>query len=467
MAWVSDVHDNKPLSRSPLINQLRLGAKQSILHAIQCIESDALKIAFVIDDEERLIGVVTDGDVRRYLLNGGQPSQPVADCMNREFHAVRIGTPREELLKTFDLGYGVLPVLDAQDRLVDLYSRQMAASPDEPVLARARAPVRMSFSGGGSDLTYFFIDNPAAVLSCTVNLYAHATLVPRHDRRIVIHAEDLGQKEHHDSLAALQEIANKSLLATIVTVIRPEYGFDLSISADFPVGSGLGGSSAVTIAIIAAFNELRQDRWNAYEVAELAFQAERLCFGIAGGWQDQYASAFGGFNLILFENQRNLVHPIRLEDSIRNELEACLLLCNTGTVHDSGELHERQRKEMQVESQTDLLAASVALCHRMHHYLIRGELRKFGRGMDEAWQLKRRFSSGVSDSRLDGIYAAAMAAGALGGKLLGAGGGGFFLFYVPPEQRQNVARAARALGCQTQNFRFDFNGVTSWRAKIQ
>jgi D-glycero-alpha-D-manno-heptose-7-phosphate kinase len=452
---------------NPLINQLRLGAGQSILQAIQCIESDPLKIAFVIDEAERLIGVVTDGDVRRYLLHGGQPSELVVKCMNREFHAVRVGTSREELLKTFDRGYGVLPVLDAQDRLVDFYSRQMAASPDEPVLARARAPVRMTFSGGGSDLTYFFIDNPAAVLSCTVNLYARATLVPRHDRQIVINAEDLGQKEHHESLAALQETARKSLLATIVSVIRPEYGFDLSISADFPVGSGLGGSSAVTTAIIAAFNELRQDRWNSYEIAELAFQAERLCFGIAGGWQDQYASAFGGFNLIVFENQRNLVHPIRLEDAIRNELETCLLLCNTGGVHDSGQLHEQQRREMKAESQTDLLAASVALCHRMHHNLIRGELRKFGQGMDEAWQLKRRFSSGVTDGKLDGIYAAAMAAGALGGKLLGAGGGGFFLFYVPPAQRQSVTRAVQALDCQTQNFRFDFSGVTSWRAKIQ
>jgi D-glycero-alpha-D-manno-heptose-7-phosphate kinase len=350
---------------------------------------------------------------------------------------------------------------------VDLYSLQMAASPEEPVLARARAPVRMTFSGGGSDLTYFFIDNPAAVLSCTVDIYARATLTPRHDRQIVIHAEDLGEKEHHDSLAALQETANKSLLATIVSVIRPEHGFDLNISADFPVGCGLGGSSAVTTAIIAAFNELRQDRWNTYEIAELAFQAERLCFGIAGGWQDQYASAFGGFNLIVFENQRNLVHPIRLEDAIRNELETCLLLCNTGTAHDSGKLHEQQREEMKIESQTDLLAASVALCHRMHRHLIRGELRSFGQGMDEAWQLKRRFSAAVSDSRLDGIYAAAMRAGAVGGKLLGAGGGGFFLFYVPPVQRLSVARAVCALGCQTRNFRFDFHGVTSWRAKIQ
>ena len=126
-------------------------------------------------------------------------------------------------------------------------------------------------------------------------------------------------------------------------------------------------------------------------------------------------------------------------EAIRFELETCLLLCNTGTAHDSGKIHEQQRKEMEAESRTDLLAASVAMCHpHAPPPDPPGELRKFGKGMDEAWQLKRRFSSGVTDSRLDGIYDAALAAGALGGKLLGAGGGGFFLFYVPPAQRLSV-----------------------------
>jgi D-glycero-alpha-D-manno-heptose-7-phosphate kinase len=87
--------------------------------------------------------------------------------------------------------------------------------------------------------------------------------------------------------------------------------------------------------------------------------------------------------------------------------------------------------------------------------------------MGEAWQLKKRFSSAISHGRLDAIYEAALSAGALGGKLLGAGGGGFFLFYVQPQYRQRVVQAVRALGCQTQNFRFESSGVTSWRTKIQ
>lgn len=451
-----------------LVQTLSIGEGQSILDAVKCIEAGDLQIAFVVAGDHRLVGVITNGDVRRYLLQGGQTDLPVTACMNRDFRAVAMGTPREDLLKAFDLGYNALPGLDTEGRLVEVYTRQMAASAEVPVLARARAPVRMSFCGGGADLTYFFIDHPAAVLSCTVGLYAHATLLPREDGYIRIFSEDLGREEHYSSLGELLGSNEKSLLGTIVSVIKPAYGFDLYLRSDFPVGSGLGGSSAATTATIAVFNELRQDRWNTYEIAELAFQAERLCFGIAGGWQDQYASAFGGFNLIEFENQRNLVHPIRLEDAILNELESCLVLCDTGIAHDSGRLHELQRKEIEAESrQTELLSASVALCRRMHRYLIRGELRNFGLCLDEAWQLKKRFSSAISHDSLDDIYSTALAAGAIGGKLLGAGSGGFFLFYVQPQYRQRVVHAVRALGCQTQNFRFESSGVTSWRTKIQ
>jgi len=452
-----------------LVKKQTIYASQTILDAVECIESGDLQIVFVVDELRRLAGVLTNGDLRRYLLQGGATTVPVTACMNTHYRSVQVGAAREELLKIFDLSYNAIPVVDADGCLVDVVTPELlAANQEVPVLARARAPVRMSFSGGGSDLTYYFVDNPAAVLSCTVGLYAHATLIPRVDTRIRIFSEDLGTEEHYESVADLLASAEKGLLATIVSVIQPCYGLDLYIRSDFPVGSGLGGSSAVATAVIAAFNELRRDRWSTYEVAELAFQAERLCFGIAGGWQDQYASAFGGFNLIEFKEGRNLVHPIRLEDAIWNELEECLVLCDTRISHDSGKLHKQQREEMEaVNSQSLLLTESVSLCRHMHHHLIRGELHDFGRCLHKTWMLKKQFSRAVSDGVLDHIYDSALAAGSLGGKLLGAGGGGFFLFFVQPQHRRAVTDKVRELGCRTTDFRFESNGVTSWRTKIQ
>lgn len=454
---------------NPLVKKQTVDAHQTILDAIECIESASLQIVFVVDAQQKLLGVLTNGDLRRYLLQGGETGVSVTQCMNSRYHWVRVGATREEMLKIFDLSYNAIPVLDPLGRLVDVITpASLAATREVPVLARARAPVRISFSGGGSDLTYYFVNHPAAVLSCTVGLYAHATLVPRTDGIIRIFSEDLGVEEHYDGLDDLLEGSDKGLLATIVSVIKPVHGLDLYIRSDFPVGSGLGGSSAVATAVIAAFNELRRDQWSTYEVAELAFQAERLCFGIAGGWQDQYASAFGGFNLIEFREGQNLVHPIRLTDAILNELEECLVLCDTRISHDSGKLHKQQRSEMEAqESQSLLITESVSLCRHMHRHLIRGELHDFGRSLHDGWMLKRQFSQAISDSVLDTIYDSALAAGALGGKLLGAGGGGFFLFYVQPQYRRAVTEKVRELGCRTTDFRFESNGVTSWRTKIQ
>lgn len=450
-----------------IIEQLTLPSTSDVLGALKRMESSRFQIVFVLDEAGHLIGLITNGDLRRHLLAGGRSSDSVLLCMNRNFRSVSVDASREEILKLLDLGFHVIPRLDADGKLVDLVTPEYdLASPEARILTRARAPVRISFSGGGSDLTYYFVDRPGAVLSTTVALYCHATLVPRADEEIHIYSEDLDTHEQYGSLMDLLVSDNRGLLRAVVTVIKPTFGFDLYVRSDFPVGSGLGGSSAVATAVVAAFNEMRLDRWTTYEVAELAFQAERVCFGVAGGWQDQYASAFGGFNLIELDGKKNLVHAIRMEPNILNELEECLILCDTRIKHDSGELHQKQKETFSQEAKARHVAAMVDLCRQMHKHLIRGELLDFGRNLDTAWQLKRSLSSDISSSEIDVIYDAARSAGAIGGKLLGAGAGGFFLFFVQPQYRQKVANALRQHNCKLSRFRFETSGVTSWRTKV-
>ena len=453
---------------NPQFTDLCLFDDEPVLQAINRVESSRIQIAFVLDRTERLVGVVTNGDVRRFLLDGGQPSDNVKKCMNPNFRSAPDGATREELLKMLDLGFNAVPKIDADGHLIDVISPEhMPTAPEAAVLTRSRAPVRVSFGGGGSDLTYFFVDHPGAVLSTTISLFCHVTLIPRTDGEIHLHSDDLQTYQRYESMADLKvNLDQTSLLAATVFVIRPTAGFDLYVRSDFPIGSGLGGSSAVTTAIVAAFNELRLDRWTTYEIAEVSFQAERLYFGVAGGWQDQYASAFGGFNLIEFDGSRNLVHPIRLDPATVNELEECLILCDTQIAHESGEIHKEQRKAFGAEKKANQLKDVVDLCRKMHRHLIRGELIDFGRSLHAAWQLKRGFAASVTNSHVDDIYTAAIAAGALGGKLLGAGGGGFFLFFVQPRFRKAVTESLRNAGCRISAFRFESQGVTSWRTKL-
>jgi D-glycero-alpha-D-manno-heptose-7-phosphate kinase len=452
---------------SKLYQDLTIFNSDNILAAVERLEKSRFQIVFVVDNSQQLLGIISNGDLRRYLLQGGITSASVTECMNIKFNSVGEDASREELLKLFDLGFHVIPKLDYSGKLIDLITPEFdLTSPEAPILTRARAPVRISFSGGGSDLTYYFIDRPGVVLSTSVALYSHATLIPRADKKINIFSDDLGTLESYSSLMKLMKSENRGLLGSVVSVLKPTYGFDLYVRSDFPVGSGLGGSSAVATAIVAAFNELRLDRWSTYEVAELAFQAERVCFGVAGGWQDQYASAFGGFNLIELDGKKNLVHAIRMESSTLNELEECLILCNTQIKHDSGDLHNKQRESITKKDNSTQVTKIVELCRQMHKYLIRGELIEFGRSLNETWLLKKSLSSSVTSPELDQIYNSAMYAGALGGKLLGAGAGGFFLFFVQPQFRQKVSEQLRAMNCELTNFRFETEGVTSWRSKV-
>lgn len=449
------------------VNDLILKQNQRLLDAIKIMENSRAQTVFVLGSDDILVGILTNGDIRRFLLRGGTTESFVSECMNRDFRSVLTTEPREALLKLFDLGYSSIPLVDEQGRIVDFATPDFFPPPKETeVLARARAPARLSFGGGGTDLTYYFIENKGVVLSTSLAFYAHATLIPSSSPKISIYSMDIDRHEEYASLRELLDCPDKGLLSSVVSVIRPVFGFELFVNSDFPVGSGLGGSSAVATSVVAAFNELRLDRWSTYEVAELAFHAERLCFGIAGGWQDQYASAFGGFNLIEFGgNRRNLVHPIRLDPDISAELEECLVLCDTQIEHNSGKLHEGQRKEFFEEDRQAHFRAIVDLSQKMHQHLIRGELSDFGRCLDEAWSLKKKMSSTVTDGQIDKIYSAAINAGALGGKLLGAGRGGFFVFFVQPRFRQTVTRTLKELGCTIRSVRFESEGVTSWRTR--
>lgn len=412
-------------------------------------------------------GLVTDGDVRRHLLEGGSLDDVVTSCANPNFVWADSATPRELLLKQLDHHIQVIPLLDGNRRLTGLVSRDFLPTQiEEPVYARARAPVRISFGGGGSDLTHFFVGESGAVINTTISLYSHATLRKRDDDQIIIHSRDIGASLHAEDLQhALAQEGSFALIQALLKTVHPDFGFELYLHSDFPMSSGLGGSAVVSAAVLGCFNQFRQDRWDSHELAELAFQAERLYLGVAGGWQDQYATVFGGFNFMEFRMDQNIVHPLRIHPDTLLELEESLVLCDTATPHDSGDIHLDQRDQMQQESVRQKVQSNVELTYRMRNHLLRGRLLQFGQSLHEAWQFKRQFSSKISNCRLDDIYDNARNHGAIGGKLLGAGGGGFFLFYVTPFRKHELIAGLEASGLTVRPFRFEQEGLRAWSTR--
>ena len=449
------------------VEQFLMSETASLRDALAQLEANHHGIVLITNADGRTTGLATDGDVRRKLLDGAQLEDSILSCANPDFVWADTGSSRELLLKQLDHHIKVIPLLDENRRLTGIISRDhLPPQIEEPIYARARSPVRISFGGGGSDLTHFFADEDGAVINATISLYSHATLRKRDDAHIEIHSQDLGESLCANDLQhALSQKGRFGLILALIKTVHPDFGFELYLHSDFPMNSGLGGSAVVSAAVLGCFNQFRQDRWDLHELAELAFQAERLYLGVAGGWQDQYATVFGGFNFMEFRMDQNIVHPLRIPADVQLELEESLVLCDTGSPHDSGDIHQDQRQQMQQHDIRQKVQTNVELTYRIRNHLLRGRLFQFGQALHEAWLLKRQFSSKISNKRLDEIYDDALFHGAVGGKLLGAGGGGFFLFYVTPFRRHELIAKLESSGLNVRPFRFEQEGLRAWSAR--
>jgi len=449
------------------LNSFLISEAAPLREALTKIDANRHGIILTISVSGVVSGLATDGDIRRRLLEGASLDDPIATCANPEFVWADQATPREMLLKQLDHRIRVIPLLDTERRLIDIVSRdRLPVQAEERTYARARSPVRISFGGGGSDLTHFFAGEGGAVINTTISLYSHAVLRVRDDEQVIIHSRDLGGVLHAQNLPGVfAQTGEFGLIQALLKAVHPDFGFELYLHSDFPMNSGLGGSAVVSAAVLGCFNQFRQDQWDLHELAELAFQAERLYLGVAGGWQDQYATVFGGFNFMEFRMDQNIVHPLRIHPDTLLELEESLILCDTGTTHDSGNIHQDQRRQMQQEGIRQQVQTNVELTYRIRNHLLRGRLLQFGQALHEAWQIKRQLSSKISNSRLDQIYENALHHGAVGGKLLGAGGGGFFLFYATPFRKYELIEHLEAAGLKIRPFRFEREGLRAWSAR--
>ena len=450
------------------LSGLTVADSDPIEDALRRLNANKMGVVFALNGNGEVIGSITDGDIRRHLLIEDDLKQPVSNCANRRFVSARAGSPREQILKLLDHRIRVVPILDEADRLIDVYSRdRFLIDEEKEVFSRARSPARLSFGGGGTDLTTYFYEHGGVVINAAITRYAHATLRLRQDRRVHIYSHDFRRSLEAESVNALELNGDLDLIKCAVRLIDPPYGFDLEVSADFPIGSGLGGSAVVSCAILGCFNEFRSDRWDRHQLAELAFQSERLMLNIPGGWQDQYATVFGGFNLMEFSSDHNDIQPLRMEPTVLRELEASMVLMYTGKSHDSGVVHGDHKERAKDPAKAAVAERQKEITRAMKKSLLRGRLLDYGRLLHDAWTAKREFSPASTAPEFDKIYDLARQNHAVGGKILGAGAGGYFLFYVEPFHRYQLVNAMEREGFSCERIAFDEAGLVSWKSRVR
>jgi D-glycero-alpha-D-manno-heptose-7-phosphate kinase len=317
----------------------------------------------------------------------------------------------------------------------------------------------------------FSDDHGGYVLNATIDLYAQAIIEPREDGRVVLVAADRQESaEFQTGDAVLDDEPLRLHKGIYRRVVRQFNGgrplsLKLTTYADAPAGSGLGTSSTMVVCILQAYSEWLQLGLGEYEIAHLAFEIERLELNLAGGKQDQYAAAFGGFNFIEFgANDKVLVNPLRVKDWLISELEASTVLYYTGQSRESAHIIQEQ-----IDNTKSGKASSVEAMHALKHEavamkeaILRCDLPRYAQILGRSWTAKKQMAQGISNPQIDAVYDATMASGAIAGKISGAGGGGFMVFFVPPERRMQVLRELTKYPGQVMNFHFTPEGARSW-----
>jgi D-glycero-alpha-D-manno-heptose-7-phosphate kinase len=340
-----------------------------------------------------------------------------------------------------------------------------------PILYRSRAPLRLGLAGGGTDVSPYSDEFGGCVLNATVNLYSYCTITPADDGRVSFHAPDRKEKFSAPATATLALEGTLPLHKAIYNrIVREFHGgrplpCQVTTYSDAPAGSGLGTSSTMAVAILGAFTEWLKLPLGEYEIAHLAFEIERLELGLAGGKQDQYAAAFGGFNFMEFNaDDRVIVNPLRIRPSTLNELQSSLVLYYTGVSRDSAKIISEQ-----IRNVTNKSADSVNAMHslkadavKMKEHLLRGDLVAFARILGRSWEAKKRMATVISNPQIEEIFEAARMAGAISGKVSGAGGGGYIMFMIDPCKREEVTQVLGVFPGIVHRFQFTPCGVETW-----
>lgn len=327
----------------------------------------------------------------------------------------------------------------------------------------ARAPVRISFAGGGTDLPAYYERCGGLVVSAAIDKYFYA-IISRHgtENGVQIISSDYHTFYRHDPEQPLFWEGHLSLPRAILHHFGIERGYSIFLASEVPPGTGLGSSGSVAVTLVHALSNLTQRSLGRQDMAELACAIEIEKLGMPVGKQDQYSAAMGGLNVFHFGPNGVQVEPLQLSEDTLGRFERSLLLFFTGSARDSATIlsHQKQASEAGEDQVMEALHAIKALARETRACLEAGDVDAFGQLLHASWEHKKKLAPNITTPAIDRYYRLAREAGAIGGKITGAGGGGFLMLYCPPDQQAQVTSVLEAEGLVRMDFHFDFQGAS-------
>ena len=321
-------------------------------------------------------------------------------------------------------------------------------------------PVRISFSGGGTDMPEYYNEFGGNVVTSTIDRFTYVILNLRNDDLIQAFSSDF---QIHNPSATLEKLElNPGMEIPIAALKHLNFktGADIMISSDVTPGSGLGGSSSLTVNFVKILSILNKLKWKNEKVAETSFHIERNVLQHPIGKQDDYIASFGGFNFIRFTKEQIHVEPIQMNRSTFDELQENLVLFFVGNTRKNSIVLSSQLQNVKEKHKETIEALHYVkgLSEEMNSALKQSDITHFGELLHKGWVAKKKFAKGVSNEDVDKIYDVALENGALGGKLTGAGGGGHMLFYCEKPKQDRLIEKMKNIGLKHIKFNFNRDG---------
>lgn len=430
---------------------------------LELVQKFKHKAFFVLNQNEKFLGTVSEGDLRRYVLRHGHLPNTVGEFTNKnsEFLTKQQVLNQKEI-PFYNYSSGEVPIVDECLHLIGQYpeNEKIEEISNSKWQVTAIAPTRISFAGGGSDVNYWFDNELGCVVNLAINRFARVTITRNFSQRCCIRSINTGETLDIN----LDEIGvySGSTLSIIVSCLKKckvMDGVDVDICCDFDPGTGLGGSSSLIVATVTCLAKLFNYNFRKRQLINFCYDIERNIVGIEGGWQDQIAAVYGGLCISYFNKSDFSTHKIELSQSYHDLLSSSLFLIAVGGQRQSSHIHGLQRAASKSLSFRDKMTSIVDIAKKCADLIGQEKLQDFGKLLHEGWILKRSLGAFISSPEIDELYAKLVEFGSDGGRLIGAGKTGYMLAYVPPHKQSNFLQNCSIHGLSVERVYSDTLGA--------
>lgn len=443
------------------LENIQISESKLVIDAISLLKKNGRGIVIVNNKLGKAVGIITDSDVRTSILKKQSLKLKVSKVMNKKFIYLNENYTVEEVYHTFSRKIKQIPILNSKKKLLKVldYDYDIKKFDNENFEAFTKAPLRISLSGGGFDLSEFIVKKDVSCINVAINKFVSVLVQKRRDKKISI--SSYNEEVTFLNKDKLKKNKKYELFYAALYVSNFKDGINIYIYSDVKKNSGLGASTALTACLINSLMSLLGKSIEKYELAELCYKAERIYSKISGGWQDQYSVIFGGLNHIEFTKKNNLVNRILLEKNKFFELETNLLLCNIGNKHLGQSIYNK------IYSKNNYLKKAQEITDNMKIAISKGKFEDFCNLMNINWKIKIKSNPKVTNKKINNIYNSALKNGAKAGRLVGTGGGGYMVLYCPINDQINLINNLnkKFKGLVFEKIIFNTEGLQSWIKK--